>query len=516
MAIPGKILTVDDDVNVQKLLYVALSHLGCEIKSANDAEDAFQFLRAEPFDLVLLDYMLPGLNGIDILRSIREQGFDVEVIMVTAYASVESAVEALRLGAYDYITKPFQIDSIQSTVTRALEKQLLQTRFAALSAIGQAITSTLDLQESLTLIAEHTVDLLNVEAASVVLSDRDRGDLWFAAGAGEFSENLRGARLSLGQGVVGWVAEHGETVLVPDVARDERWYGGFDQESGFVSNSLLCVPLVSRGLITGALEAVNKKSGPFVPEDTRLLTALAAPAATAIENAKLFEQVNASREELQTLSRRLVEVQEAERGHVARELHDETGQALSSMLLSLSLLEQEATNPEAVISRAIELEALADDMLENLHRLAMNLRPAALDHLGLMAALEQYISSFERQHDITTQVETVGLQGERLPPDMETALYRIVQESLTNVARHAHATHVDVVTEKHDDRVMVIVEDDGIGFDPEAAMRSSRLGLLGMRERAEMLGGSLTIESTPGTGTTVHVEMPYERANSHD
>ena len=188
MAKPSKILTVDDDPNVQKLLYVALSHLGCEIKAASDAEEAFQLLRAEPFDVMLLDYMLPGLNGIDILRSIREQGFGVEVIMVTAYASVESAVEALRLGAYDYITKPFQIDSIQSTVTRALEKQLLQTRFAALSAIGQAITSTLDLQESLTLIAEHTVDLLNVEAASVMLFDRDRGDLWFAAGAGEFQD----------------------------------------------------------------------------------------------------------------------------------------------------------------------------------------------------------------------------------------------------------------------------------------------------------------------------------------
>jgi signal transduction histidine kinase len=144
----------------------------------------------------------------------------------------------------------------------------------------------------------------------------------------------------------------------------------------------------------------------------------------------------------------------------------------------------------------------------------MNLRPAALDHLGLMAALEQYVHAFERQHGITTQIETVGLADERLPPDMETALYRIVQESLTNVARHAQATHVDVVTERRDKRVIVIVEDDGIGFDPEAAMQSSRLGLLGMRERAEMLGGSLAIESTPGTGTTVHVQVPYEEPAS--
>jgi signal transduction histidine kinase len=516
MARPSKILTVDDDPNVQKLLYVALSHLGCEIKAASDADGAFDAIRAEPFDVVLLDYMLPGLNGIDILRKIREQGFEVEVIMVTAYASLESAVEALRLGAYDYITKPFQIDSIQSTVRRALEKQLLQTRFAALSDIGQAITSTLDLQESLTLIAEHTIELLNVEAASVVLHDGDRDDLWFAAGAGEASDTLIGRRLEMGQGIMGWVVQSGEAALVSDVSRDPRWFEGVDRDSGFSSQSILCVPLVSRGLIIGALEAVNKRGDSFSLEDTRLLTALAAPAATAIENAKLFEQVSANREELQALSRRLVEVQEAERGHVARELHDETGQALSSMLLSLSLLEREATNPEAVIARAVELEALADDMLENLHRLAMNLRPAALDHLGLLAAMEQFIHAFERQHGITTQIETIGLEGERLPPEIETALYRIVQESLTNVARHAQATHIDVVAEKRDSRVIIIVEDDGIGFNPEAAMQSSRLGLLGMRERAEMLGGTLAIESTPGTGTTVRVEVPCVEVASNE
>jgi signal transduction histidine kinase len=512
MANPCKILIVDDDPNIQKLLSVALSPLGCETTEALDAFEAQERLEASRFDIAVVDFMLPGPDGIDILRYIREKGLDTAVIMITAYASVETAVEALRLGAYDYITKPFQIDAIRSTIERALEKRHLETRLEALSEIGHAITSTLDLHETLTLIASHTVQLLNVEASSLLLCDEGRGDLWFAAGSGGSTESMIGKRLEMGQGIAGWVAQHGEQALVPDVSQDSRWFSGFDEESSFISHSVLCVPLQSKGRIIGALEAINKRGEPFNEEDVRLLSALAAPAATAIENAQLFDQVRISREQLQALSRRLVEVQEAERAHVARELHDETGQALSAMLLNLGLLEQEAGQPEAVTRRVLELEVLADEMLENLHRLAMNLRPATLDHLGLVAALEQYIKTFERQHSITAQIETTGLGNERLPPEIETTFYRIVQESLTNVARHARASHVDVLVERHGDRVRVIVEDDGVGFDPEATIQSSRMGLIGVRERAEMLGGILEIESTPGTGTTVFVEVPCGRS----
>jgi signal transduction histidine kinase len=212
---------------------------------------------------------------------------------------------------------------------------------------------------------------------------------------------------------------------------------------------------------------------------------------------------------LQALSGWLVEVQEAERRHIARELHDETGQALSSLLLGLSLMEKEAHRPEAVIARALELEVLADGMLENLHRLAMNLRPASLDHLGLIPSLEQYVASFGEQHGLDVQFEAAGLAGERLPPSIETAMYRVVQEALTNIARHAKANHVDVLLKSRAERLLVIVEDDGIGFEVEKVMQTNRLGLVGMRERARMLGGTLTIESTPGAGTTVFVEVPY-------
>lgn len=411
----------------------------------------------------------------------------------------------------------FILGSVTRDVTERVklqeEMQRRNRELAALNEIGQAINSTLDLREVLTLITTHTNRLLGTQATSVLLYDEERDDLYFAAGSGLGTDFVVGQRLPLGQGIAGWVVEHDEPALVTDVSQDPRWFDIFDCVGGFETHSLLCVPLRSKGRIIGALETVNKEGG-FGQDDVRLLSALAASVATAIENARLFEQVLNGRAQLQALSRRLVEIQEAERGHVARELHDETGQALSSLLLNLSMLEQEADDPQAVRGRVARLETMVDEMLENLHRLATNLRPATLDFLGLIPALEQYIETFSEQHGIPIEFETVELAPEdRLPPEVETALYRIVQEALTNVIRHARATHVDILLERRGERVVAIVEDDGVGFDAEAAKQSGRLGLFGMQERAEMLGGRLTIESTAGMGTTVFVEVPYAHSD---
>lgn len=228
-----------------------------------------------------------------------------------------------------------------------------------------------------------------------------------------------------------------------------------------------------------------------------------------MENARLFEEERRTADRLQALSRRLVEVQEAERSRIARELHDETSQALTSMMVNLRLLERDAQRPEIVLTRAAELKQMTDSVLENLHRLAVDLRPASLDHLGLVAALRQYIETFRSQHNLAVQFEAVGLEGERMPTEVETALYRIVQEALTNVVRHASASRVDVILERRNDRLVVVVEDNGAGFDADIALQNGQLGLAGMRERAEMLGGNFVVESEIRKGTTVLVEVPY-------
>jgi signal transduction histidine kinase len=157
---------------------------------------------------------------------------------------------------------------------------------------------------------------------------------------------------------------------------------------------------------------------------------------------------------------------------------------------------------------------MTNHVLEDLHRLAVNLRPASLDHLGLTSALEQFIKAFAQDTHLPIRLKTVGLSDDdRLLAEIETTLYRIVQEALTNVIRHARASRVDVVLEHRDNSLLVIVEDDGIGFDADLARESGHLGLLGMEERTEMLGGTLTVESEPGRGTTLFVEVPYAHSN---
>ena len=149
-------------------------------------------------------------------------------------------------------------------------------------------------------------------------------------------------------------------------------------------------------------------------------------------------------------------------------------------------------------------------MLNDLHALAIKLRPASLDHLGLVTALQQLIQEFSRQYRIAVDFEAVGMQDKRLPLEVETALFRIVQESLTNVALHAQATRVDVLLSLTEKRASALVEDDGVGFVPALTVTEEQLGLFGMRERIEMLGGSLTVESSPGKGTTVKAEAPCD------
>ncbi len=190
----------------------------------------------------------------------------------------------------------------------------------SLNKISQAITSTLDLQETLTIITANIRKLLQVDAASVILKDEVQGDLWFAAASGAASEFVVGKRLPLGQGVMGWVAENGQPLLVPDTSIDPRHFGDFDNESGFSARSILCVPLVVKGQTIGAIEGINKHDGTFVKEDLRLLTRLALPAATAIENARLFEQAQQEIVE----RKRAEDALEEERALLARRVEERT------------------------------------------------------------------------------------------------------------------------------------------------------------------------------------------------
>lgn len=219
-------------------------------------------------------------------------------------------------------------------------------------------------------------------------------------------------------------------------------------------------------------------------------------------------ELRGANESLQTMSAKLVEVQENERRAFARELHDESSQLLSAMIVRLGALQRSWTEGDLSVDGFEELKRMATQLAEGLHRLAMNLRPVSLDRAGLVAAVEQYVESYRETYGVQVDVVADNFGSDRLPTDLEGMLYRIIQEALTNVARHAQAGHIGVVLTRRPAAIAAIIEDDGIGFDVEEAARTSRLGLSGMKERAELLGGTLTIESRPGGGTTIFVEIP--------
>jgi two-component system, NarL family, sensor histidine kinase UhpB len=214
----------------------------------------------------------------------------------------------------------------------------------------------------------------------------------------------------------------------------------------------------------------------------------------------------------QALSR-IVAAQEDERRRVSRELHDQTGQSLAALIVGLEALKASVAESPPALDRVRELQELANRLSQEVHSLAWELRPPALDDLGLHTALERYVERWSERSHVAVDWHSDGF-SRRLPSEVETTLYRVVQESLTNVLKHAQASRVSVILRVAADSVMAIVEDNGRGFDAEAAVRAPqhRLGLLGMRERVWLVNGTLHIESVPGQGTTLYARIPLRRA----
>lgn len=217
-------------------------------------------------------------------------------------------------------------------------------------------------------------------------------------------------------------------------------------------------------------------------------------------------------DELQELSAKLVTVQEQERRHIARELHDEIGQALTAIKVELAYAQRSidsAHGPAAVLQAA---RRITDSALHQVRDLSYLLHPAALDEFGLVSALDAHLKSFSRRHEVAVELTHRGME-ERLPSEIESAAYRIVQEATTNIAKHAHATECRVQLERGE-TLRITIEDNGAGFDPLAVRSAERrgLGLIGMRERASHLHGSVQVDSTPGQGTRITVELPVRRS----
>lgn len=323
----------------------------------------------------------------------------------------------------------------------------------------------------------------------------------------------------VGLGLLGEViTAHGPTVAAA-IADDPRSVGFPDGHPHMTS--FLGVPVASATKRHGNLYVTDKHGGgAFDDEDVRLVTALAGFCACAIDRTLLFEAerdrtkqagLAAAAERRSDLCRdvleRVIDAQESERARVARDLHDQVGQSLTSILLALRLVESVQPGGAEQGERIAELRELVTDTLDDVRRVAFDLRPAVLDDIGLRTALLRLSTDLLTRTGLDVDMTCTGIDDEhRLEPQTETMLYRIAQESLTNIVRHAGTLQASLSLVRTEDEVCLRIADNGSGFDVEGSAGS--LGLAGMAERADLIGAHFEISSNVGRGTTVSVEVP--------
>ena len=358
----------------------------------------------------------------------------------------------------------------------------------SLMEVSSAMAGATSVDRLLELIAERLHDLLEARLLTVALPAGPE-QVRIVAAAGEQADEVLGELLPLHESKTGRVFERRRSERVDSVLDDPEVDRVFTRRVD--ARAGLWVPLLAQGRAIGVISAYDKLSASdarFTDEDIRLAETFATRAAVAVELSQRVER---------DVLRRVVAAQELERQRLARELHDETGQALTSILLGLKQLDGES--PEGVA----EVRELVVATLQDVRRLAVELRPKVLDDFGLVPALERLTQGFAEHTGISVDLEASALT-ERPPVEVETAIYRIVQESLTNVVKHAQASRVSVFLTRNDGRIKAVIEDDGAGFDPATATGGG-IGLVGMRERIELLDGSLTVESSERSGTTVAI-----------
>jgi len=361
----------------------------------------------------------------------------------------------------------------------------------SLIEVSSVLARETDVNRLLDLVAERVRELLEARLVTVALPSGE-DELRLVTAAGDGSQELIDRTLSRSTSKSGRVLERGRSERVDSLLDDREVNVEFTR--GLQARTGVWVPLIVHDRPIGVITAYDKLGPPgsrFTEDDVRLAETFAARAAVAVE---LSERVE--RDAL----RRSLGAQELERQRLARELHDETGQALTSILLGLKQLK--GADPDSVEA----LRELVVDTLRDVRRLAVELRPKTLDDFGLVPALERLTDGFSEQTGIVVDLETSMLK-ERLPEEVETAIYRIVQEALTNVVKHAHAHRVSVLLTRADGRIKAVIEDDGTGFEPDRT-DGDGIGLIGMRERIELLDGSLAVESSDRSGTTIAVEVP--------
>lgn len=405
-------------------------------------------------------------------------------------------------------------------IGNARQYKQLQRRFSerdAIVTITHALTETLELEELLQLITNVAQDIIvNADWATIHIWQPKTNQLQLAASAG-LETAAEADPLTLDESIAGRVMIVGEVINILDLQTEPHL---LPLSPGVQARSLLVAPVESRLRRIGAISVQGATASIFDDDDERLLKILGVQAGMAIENARLYaeqrqarEKAEKQRERMRHMARRVMQAQEKERTRIARELHDESGQSLTSLKISLDLIRSMLPEELSDIRQGLsDVLALTDQTMSNLRLLSHNLRPPGLDAFGLDAALAGLCQDFETHTPLSVAYAGVALPELAALPAL--ALYRVAQEALTNISKHAQATEAQVSLTQDSDMITLTIKDNGSGFSPpnlEETLPAQGAGLAGMVERLEMVHGRLHIESTPGQGSCLTAVVPYTR-----
>lgn len=394
---------------------------------------------------------------------------------------------------------------------RSLERRLQESE--AIAAVSRSLSETLEPQAILELIVRTANDIVPRSEWAIVHLLQGRPERLVPHAAAGVDKDLSDYVIGPNEGAAGLALSEGVLVNISDTVSDPR-------PSTYAHNiglrSLLVAPVLTRSRALGTISLYASRVAAFTEDDERLLTILASQAALAIENAHLFDSqrrarmvAELQRERLKILTDRLVVAQEDERLRISRELHDEAGQALTSLKISLDLLRSElAMEQEPMRARLSDLSALTGKTMENLRALAHDLRPPGLDTFGLDVALEGLCRDFAARTGLS--VTYSGEELPELPTAIALSLYRFTQEALTNIAKHAEAQTVSVQLRRENGALSLTIVDDGRGFAYEPDAKGQGVGLVSMQERLDLLNGVLDIHTAPGEGARLTARVPLD------
>jgi signal transduction histidine kinase len=405
------------------------------------------------------------------------------------------------------------------TAERDLETQILRRRhqLLALSHISSAVLERWNLDAVLRISLDIALETVNGTIGGILLSDEENGALHYRMQRGLSAGYAEKMRLHPGEGIAGMVAQTGQPILLQDISKDARvQHADLVRMEGL--RSFASVPVKATGRVIGVMNIASRMPGQFSEGDLYLLTSIGHQIGIAIEQARLYERLEGASERYQTLLQRALTAQEEERKRIARELHDETSQLLTSLALSL----------QAIIGMA-KAQGIEDpQFLEKLQRahshavhagtevvkLMKELRPTLLDELGMAAAIRRYAKDTLEPHGVTVTTAFSGADR-RLQPEIEVTLFRVAQGAVGNILKHSECKKASIRLECNEKECLLQVDDDGKGFDVKKVTGvdpSGRgAGLFTMKERVKLVGGACHIDSGPGQGTKVFVKVPLTK-----